>query len=173
MTILGSVEIASRPPHSRYYILWQGQGSLSWFKSMVILSIDIGTVRVGCAWADSSVKIPFPVAVWERAQGRAEKALLKEIALRHAALLVVGLPLGPDGQQTAMCDSVKAFVTRLSKRTAIQVAFVDESFTSQDALDRLHQAGASAPSVDAHAACLILEHYFSSSSSSSSDPSSK
>jgi len=128
--------------------------------SMIVLGIDVGSVRVGCAWGDSSIRIPFPVAVWERAQTRAEKALLEEIKNRKAELLVVGLPLGPDGQRTPTCDLVTAFVARLSKRSSIPVVYVDEAFSSDEASERLMQAGASAKQLDAHAACLILERYF-------------
>jgi putative Holliday junction resolvase len=127
---------------------------------MIVLGIDVGSVRVGCAWGDSAVKIPFPVAVWERAQTRAEKALLEEIKNRKAELLVVGLPLGPQGERTPTCDLVTAFVTRLSKRSPIRVVYVDEAFSSDEAAERLTQAGASSEQLDAYAACLILERYF-------------
>jgi putative Holliday junction resolvase len=129
---------------------------------MIILAIDVGTVRVGCAWGDDSVKIPFPLAVFERAQGRAEQALIQEIKERKAQLLVVGLPLGPNGERTPQCDSVESFVRRLSKRSSIKVAFTDESFSSDDALERLKAAGAAPGELDAYAACLILESYFTS-----------
>lgn len=128
---------------------------------MVIVCIDVGSVRIGCAWGDSTVKIPFPVAVWERAQGRAEKALLKELQDRKAELLVVGLPLGPHGERTSTCDLVESFVARIAKRCAIKVEYVDEAFSSEEATDRLHAAGAAPSAIDSHAACLILERYFS------------
>jgi putative Holliday junction resolvase len=131
---------------------------------MIIVAIDVGTVRVGCAFGDDSVKIPFPLAVFERAQGRAEQALIQEIKERKAELLVVGLPLGPNGERTPQCESVESFVRRLSKRTSIKVAFVDESFSSDDALERLQAAGAKPGELDAYAACLILESYFNSAS---------
>jgi putative Holliday junction resolvase len=127
---------------------------------MVVLGIDVGSVRVGCAWGDSVVKIPFPVAVWERAQARAEKALLQEIESRKAELLVVGLPLGPNGERTPTCDLVAAFVARLSKRTPLKIVYVDESFSSDEAMERLSAAGATPDQIDAYAACLILERYF-------------
>jgi putative Holliday junction resolvase len=139
---------------------------------MIILAIDVGTVRVGCASGDTSVKIPFPVAVWERAQNRAEQALLSELAQRKAELLVVGLPLGPEGERTATCDSILAFVRRLSKRTSVKIVYVDESFSSHEAETRLKAAGATTHHIDAHAACLILEHYFASGGTSTIDPSS-
>ncbi len=128
---------------------------------MVILSLDIGTVRVGCAVADDSVRIPFPVAVWPRAKYEAEKALLAQIEERKAGLLVVGLPLGPSGERTPICDSIEGFVRRLAKRSPIKIVYVDESFSSREASERL-AAGGGDPSrhVDAMAACLILERYF-------------
>jgi putative Holliday junction resolvase len=131
---------------------------------MLVLAIDVGTVRIGCAWGDDSVKIPFPLAVWERAQGRAEQALIQEIQTRKAGLLVVGLPLGPAGEMTPQCDTITSFVRRLSKRASIQIAFVDEAFTSDDALERLRAAGAQPTELDAYAACLILESFFSGAS---------
>jgi putative Holliday junction resolvase len=129
---------------------------------MVILAIDVGTVRVGCAWGDASVNMAFPVAVWERAQGRAEKALIAEIQRRNAEVLVVGLPLGPQGERTPTCNAIEAFVARLRKRTAIRVEYVDEAFSSDDAAERLAAAGAERKELDAYAACLILERFFQS-----------
>jgi putative Holliday junction resolvase len=127
---------------------------------VVIVGIDVGTVRVGCAVADSSVAIPFPVAVWERAQSRAERELLALITERKAELLVVGLPLGPQGQRTATCETIEAFVKRLAKRTPITIVYVDEAFSSEEASRRLSVTAASPEAIDAHAACLILERYF-------------
>ena len=85
--------------------------------TMVVIALDIGTIRVGCAVADDSVRIPFPVAVWPRAKYKAEQEILKLINERKAALLVAGLPLGPDGDRTAICDSIESFVRRLAKRS--------------------------------------------------------
>lgn len=127
---------------------------------MVILGIDVGTVRVGCAVADDAARIPFPVAVWPRAQGRAEQALLAAIVDRKAELLVVGLPLGPNGKRTTMCDSVEAFVNRLAKRATITVVYIDEAFSSEEASQKLAAANSSPSELDAYAACLILERYF-------------
>lgn len=128
---------------------------------MVVISLDIGTVRVGCAVADDSIRIPFPVAVWPRAKYRAEQEILRLIDERKAELLVAGLPLGPDGERTAICDSIESFVRRLAKRSPIKIVYVDESFSSQEASQRLAQAGGdTSKDVDALAACLILERYF-------------
>lgn len=127
---------------------------------MVIIALDIGTVRVGCAVADDVVCIPFPVAVWPRAKYKAEAEILKLIDERRAGLLVVGLPLGPDGERTPICDSIESFVRRLAKRNPVPIAYVDEAFSSVEAAARLKESGSSAEVIDAHAACLILERYF-------------
>jgi putative Holliday junction resolvase len=127
---------------------------------MVVLAIDVGTVRVGAAWGDSTVGIAFPLAVWPKAQGRAERELIAVLVERKVDVLVVGLPLGPHGERTATCDVVEGFVRRLSKRASVRVEFVDEAFSSQEAAERLESAGAERSELDAYAACLILERYF-------------
>ena len=120
----------------------------------------MGTVRVGVATADPSVKIPFPTGIWPRAQYEAEKNLLKLIEERKASLVVVGLPLDKDGSRTNICETVEAFVRRLAKRTSIKIVYIDEAFSSVEASEKLSQTASSAQHVDAFAACLILERYF-------------
>jgi putative Holliday junction resolvase len=129
-----------------------------------VVAVDVGTVRVGCAVADTTVQIPFPVAVWPRAQGQAERALLAELAQRQATTLVVGLPLDERGDRTTTCEGIEAFVRRILKRTPIAVVYVDEAFSSVEASDRIQHRSSKPPThVDAFAACLILERYFESS----------
>lgn len=126
---------------------------------MVILAIDVGTVRVGCAVADSSVRISFPVAVWAKGKNQAEVALLKEIADRDAKVLVVGMPYGPSGERTAMCETAENFARRISKRAPISIVFVDESFSSEEASNKAQAVSKNKQAVDAFAACLILDRY--------------
>jgi putative Holliday junction resolvase len=140
---------------------------------MNIIGVDVGTVRVGAAWVDSSLGVPFPLAVWERAQGRAEQALVSAILERKAELLVVGMPLDEDGERTAVCDSIERFARRVAKRIEIKVEFVDEAFSSSEAAELLRAkqgavgtakrgAGSGQLGLDAYAACLILERYCAS-----------
>jgi len=127
---------------------------------MAIIGIDVGSVRVGVAIADPSVRIAFPVGVWPRAQAQAERKILELITERNALLLVVGVPLDADGKPTKTCENVDAFVRRLAKRTSIKIEYVDEAFTSLEASERLSEASSGTQHVDAIAACLILERYF-------------
>jgi putative Holliday junction resolvase len=127
---------------------------------MTIIGVDVGTVRVGVATADSTVRIPFPVAIWPRAQYEAEKNILKLIEERKGSLLVVGLPLDEAGNRTKICENIEAFVRRLAKRTPIKIVYIDEAFSSVEASEKLSQAASTAHRVDAAAACLILQRYF-------------
>ena len=127
---------------------------------MIVIGIDVGTVRVGCATADPAVKIPFPVGVWPRAQGEAERNLLALITERNASALIVGLPLDEKGERTTESEKVEAFVRRIAKRTPIKIVYVDEAFSSKEASEKLQQASLHRQRVDSFAACLILERYF-------------
>jgi len=126
---------------------------------MTIIGVDVGTVRVGVATADSTVRIPFPVAIWPRAQYEAEKNILKLIEERKATLLVVGLPLDDEGNRTDICENIEAFVRRLAKRTPVTIVYIDEAFSSVEASEKLSLASSKAHRVDAAAACLILQRY--------------
>jgi putative Holliday junction resolvase len=134
---------------------------------MTILALDVGTVRVGCAVADASVQIPFPVAVWPRAKGQAERELLHLLEERKPQLLVVGLPLDENGHRTTICENIEGFIRRIAKRADIKIVYVDEAFSSLEATQRVAQGSRSAKEVDAFAACLILERYFESLATSS------
>jgi putative Holliday junction resolvase len=127
---------------------------------MAIIGIDVGTVRVGCAIADPTVRIPFPVAIWPRAAYEAEKNILQLIQERSATLLVVGLPLDESGQRTDTCEMVEAFVRRIAKRNPIPIVYVDEAFSSCEAAENIKMGAKRTESLDAHAACIILQRYF-------------
>jgi putative Holliday junction resolvase len=127
---------------------------------MTIIGVDVGTVRVGIATADPEVRIPFPLAVWPRANYQAEKGILSLIEERKASVLVVGMPLDAQGGATAMCESIQGFVRRIAKRTSIKIEYVDEAFSSVEASEKMSRASGPGHHVDAQAACLILERYF-------------
>jgi len=131
-----------------------------YYFSMTIVGVDVGKVRVGVATADPEVKIAFPLGVWLRAQNEAESNLLKLLGERNASILVVGMPLDPDGNRTPICESIEGFVRRIAKRIPIKIEYVDEAFSSVEATERLSQVGSVERHIDAHAACLILDRYF-------------
>ena len=129
---------------------------------MIVIAVDVGTVRVGVAWGDTQAGFAFPVGVYQRAQGRAEKALKALLEEKKAGQVVIGLALGEHVEPTELSENARAFAKRLSKRVSVPIGFVDESFSSEEALERLQQAGAEKTELDAYAATIILERFFES-----------
>ena len=78
--------------------------------------------------------------------------------------MVVGVPLGPDDEETAMSAETRAFGLQVQQQSGIVVDYLDESFTSAAAerlmrtRKRKHRRDKAA--VDRLAACLLLEAYF-------------
>lgn len=128
---------------------------------MIVIAVDVGTVRVGVAWGDSELGHCFPVGVFDRAQGRAETALKSLIDEKSASQLVIGLALDSQGEETELSQNARRFAKRLSKRVSIPIFFVDEAFSSDEARERLRSTGADRKDLDAYAASIILERFFS------------
>jgi putative Holliday junction resolvase len=84
------------------------------------------------------------------------------------ALVVVGLPYNVDGSDSAMTLDARGFATEVARRYPLQVALVDERYSSREAEARLKSARESGlrrrrvakADVDAAAACVILERWF-------------
>jgi putative Holliday junction resolvase len=121
---------------------------------MTIVALDIGSKRVGVALTPSDVIVPVPVGVWERAS--AEKQLLSLITERGISIVVVGLPLDRDGNETPQSEKVRKFCARILKRAAkITIVYVDEYLTSEEAKN----SGGDLRYIDALAALEILKNY--------------
>lgn len=126
---------------------------------MNILALDFGTKHIGTAWADTGlvgVIVPFGViqvegkAAWPKVCRELGGLLMRERIDR----LVVGLPVGLQGQENANTVRVREFVKLLQDFTAVPVEFYDERFSSQ-AADKL----GGDVSRDEKSAVVILEGY--------------
>ena len=128
----------------------------------VIIGLDVGTKRVGIAISDPQCRYALPQKTVLRARGAAEAEILKLIAAHGVLLIVAGLPLGRDGSRNDQCLKVENFCRRLKKRANVEIAYVDEHLSSEDAKDKLRSAGRRqiAPEeIDAVAASIILQGY--------------
>ncbi len=84
------------------------------------------------------------------------------------ALLVIGLPYNVDGSDSAMTVAAREFADQLRRRSGLQADLVDERYSSREAEARLKAARESGvrrrrvvkADVDAAAACVILERWF-------------
>ena len=77
--------------------------------------------------------------------------------------LVVGLPLGLDGEENEWCAGVRSMADRLGERAKLPVAYVDERMTSVRAENAMRASGLTRSRrrekgrVDAAAAQFILQ----------------
>jgi putative Holliday junction resolvase len=121
------------------------------------LGIDYGSARIGLATADTDAKLASPL----KAVGAHELAAILASEGPFEAV-IVGLPRGLDGQETAQTLAVRRFTDDiLGDRHGIEPVFQDEAGTSGVAEDHLKESGRkySKGDIDAEAAAIILQDY--------------
>lgn len=125
-----------------------------------ILALDIGGRRIGVAVANSIARIAHPTATLENNDAFIGN-LRKYIAEHNAAILVVGLPRGLDGQHTAQTATVEGFIEMIKEHIDLPVYWQDEAVTSQKAEAELEKRRSSyrKSDIDALAATYILEDF--------------
>ncbi len=108
---------------------------------MVIVSLDVGDRRIGVAVADADGRLATPVgAIMRRDMAGTRAAISAIVRERGATLLLVGVPLGPNGEETPRATGIRAFASGLGAAVGLPVTFRDERFTTQDALARAREA---------------------------------
>ncbi len=131
---------------------------------MVIMAFDYGDVRTGVAVCDRLEMLASPLAVVKESyQPRLLDKLMPLIEENKPELLVVGLPKNMDGSLGFRAQACREFAEKLTERSGIAHAMVDERLSSVMAHAALHQAGKKEKKhgavVDAAAAAEILDRY--------------
>lgn len=125
---------------------------------MNALALDIGLKRVGVALCiDEKIALPLKAVLRQNRKQAAEdiKALIAE---HHISLLIVGIPKGSSSEEE-MSKRVLHFVTLLEFKG--EVKFVDESFTSKEALKfGVANSRKKDGKLDSLAALLMIREYF-------------
>ena len=125
-----------------------------------ILALDVGAKRIGVATSDLAVRLPRPLATVDATQD-AEAALQRLATQQGAVGLVIGLPRGLDGQETAQTQAVRAFAERLKPHVQLPYYWQDEAVTSRQAEEELQRRGKpyKKGDIDALSATYILEDF--------------
>ena len=135
----------------------------------LVLAFDFGSRRIGVACGDTVSRAATPLDTVPVGTGgprwEAIDALLREW---QPALIVVGLPYNVDGSDSTQTRDARSFANEVARRYRLQVVLVDERYSSREAEARLKSARASGlrrrrvakADVDAAAACVILERWF-------------
>lgn len=124
------------------------------------LGIDHGEARIGIAATDDFGILAHPVTALD-ATGDPIEDIARLVAARRIRTLVLGLPLRTDGSEGDAAARVRAFGARLARRLPdLPLHYVDESFTTLSAADKLREAGRKAKQqkhlIDQAAAVEIL-----------------
>lgn len=126
--------------------------------SSTILALDIGERKIGVARANTIARIAEPLLTLPNNNDFvvALQHLIKE---HNADILVVGLPRGLDGQETAQTSYVREFAAK--NLNFVPIKYQDEALTSVNATQMLESRKRpyNKKDVDALAATLILEDY--------------
>jgi putative Holliday junction resolvase len=121
-----------------------------------VLALDYGSARCGCAVSDPTGILATPIEPIERpATRRGFARLLDLVRDREVERVVVGLPLGLSGADTAQTREARAFADRLAAAVAVPVEMYDERFTTAIAA----RSGDSRTSEDSRAAAVLLEDW--------------
>jgi putative Holliday junction resolvase len=127
------------------------------------LGVDYGESRVGLAIADPMGMIATPAGFIKRRAGK--RAPIAELVRKASELeakgFLLGLPLDADDKDTSWTETVRAVGAELAKRTGLPVRYLDESFTTSDALETVRTLGGRSRGrkgdVDAMAAAILLQ----------------
>jgi putative Holliday junction resolvase len=135
----------------------------------LIMAFDFGRRRIGVACGDTLSRTASPlIGIANTAAGPRWDIVDSLLRDWQPALLVVGLPYNADGSESGMSRTVRGFAHELGQRYALPVRLIDERYSSLEAESRLKSERESGlrrrrvakADVDAAAACVILERWF-------------
>jgi putative Holliday junction resolvase len=139
-------------------------------RAEVVLAFDFGLKRIGIASGDTLTRTaaPLPAAAVGRG-GPDWQHIAQQVRALAPAVLVVGAPYNVDGSEGALHAAARGFAAELERRYRVRVVLVDERYSSLEAASRLKMARETGvrkrrvakADVDAAAACVILERWFS------------
>ena len=127
-----------------------------------IAGLDLGTKTIGVAVSDSFRSVATPLETIRRKKFTQDaETLMRILADRQIAGLVLGLPLNMDGSEGPRAQSTRAFARNLDRLTDIPIAFWDERLSTVAAERALLEADATrkrrAEVIDHVAAGYILQ----------------
>lgn len=125
------------------------------------LGIDYGSKRLGLATGDGEVRLATPLVTVEADKGDLVERLRRICQQESIDHLVMGLPRGLEGQETAQTAHVRAEADKLKAALGLPLSLQDEAVTSELARERLEVRGqaTSGGAVDREAAAMILQDY--------------
>lgn len=131
---------------------------------MIILAVDLGSVRTGLALCDKGERMASPLCViTERHRDLLLEHIVQIAGERTVEHIVVGHPRNMDGSEGDSAKNAASFAETLRKATGLPVELRDERGTSITAHGYLNTTDIRGKKrkavVDAVAATIILQDY--------------
>ena len=124
---------------------------------ITVLAFDYGTKRIGVAVGNSLTKSSEALNQINNSSEEFRFKSVEQLILQwNPSVVVVGLPLHPDGAEHAMTQKAQRFGQQIGGRYSKPVYFVDERYSSVVLEGDVQYQ----ESLDSHAAALILEQFF-------------
>jgi len=134
-----------------------------------ILAFDFGLRRIGVAVGQATTCTASSLETVRNSHSPDWTAVDRLVREWQPKLLLVGIPLGADGEETEMSRAARRFGARLQERFALPVDFADERLSSRAAEGRFAELRASGElrrkhtdQLDAISAQIILENWLQS-----------
>ena len=129
-----------------------------------ILAIDLGEQRIGLALSDPTGQIAGGIRTIRRGLRDEEMAAIRAIIVGEGVVrIIVGMPLGMNGQPGVQAELTRRWVEFLRRHTDLPIEVVDERLTSVQAHRSLDSMGVrrrqQRQHVDGVAATLLLQGY--------------
>jgi putative Holliday junction resolvase len=136
-------------------------------ESGTVLAFDFGERRIGIAVGEHLINSANPLTTIDNESNEVRFATITQLVNEwQPKLLVVGLPLSLDGNETEVTQLCKKFARRLNGRFNLPVIMIDERYSSTEASQLLYESGikgrAQKAMLDQVAAQTILRSYFDS-----------
>jgi putative Holliday junction resolvase len=136
----------------------------------VVLAFDFGLRRIGVACGDTVSRNAAGLKTVPAGPAGPRWEIIDSMMRDwQPGMAVVGLPYNVDDSESDMTGAARNFAAELTRRYSLEVVMVDERYSSLEAEARLQAARESGlrrrrvakSDVDAAAACVILERWFS------------
>jgi putative Holliday junction resolvase len=134
-----------------------------------ILAIDYGGAKVGLAVSDADRQMAFGRGVLRNLSKEQLISQIFDMINKEAVVeLLIGLPLGPDGEETEQTQKIRYFGSMIGKSAAdrgveLVINYTDESFSTFEANQRLIQMGIKPAdrkaTEDEMSAIILLQRY--------------
>ena len=131
---------------------------------MKIISLDIGTVRIGIATSDIMEIIASAYEVYRRKNLNEDvKYIASLVSKLDAGEIVIGLPLKLDGSEGQSVEMAREFGEKLAQLVAVPIVYQDERLSTVSAERILIESGVRREKrkdkIDSIAATIILQTY--------------